>query len=123
VVRRNDEEMSAHREEKLEAQLGKRNFRAPGTRCALRDLELSARCLSWVRREPHAQFFGEGVVAILPPYPPTYAPPAPPQDAAARGHCESSVSQNGGPGTLGAPAPTSTVGGARPRAPHPGAIA
>jgi hypothetical protein len=30
-------------------------------------------CLSWVRRESHAQFFGEGVVAISPPYPTTYA--------------------------------------------------
>jgi hypothetical protein len=28
--------------------------------------------LSWVRREPHAQFFGEGVVVIPPPYPTSY---------------------------------------------------
>ena len=26
-------------------------------------------CLSWVRRESHAQFFGEGVVVMPPPYP------------------------------------------------------
>jgi len=41
-------------------------------RCAIRDLEFEASCLSWVRRESHAQFFGEGVVAISPPYPTNY---------------------------------------------------
>ena len=27
-----------------------------------------------MRRESHAQFFGEGVVAMPPPYPPSYGP-------------------------------------------------
>ena len=40
-------------------------------RCAIRDLELEASCLSWVRRESHAQFFGQEVVVIPPPYPTT----------------------------------------------------
>jgi hypothetical protein len=40
-------------------------------RGTLRDLELPTSCLSWVRRESHAQFFGEEVVAIPPPYPTT----------------------------------------------------
>jgi hypothetical protein len=48
---------------------GKRNSEAPVTRCAIGDLELSTRCLIWVRRESHAQFFGGGVVATSSRYP------------------------------------------------------
>jgi hypothetical protein len=69
VASRKDEEKSAHPEEKLDTQAGKRNSGAPIKRCAIGDLELSTSRLSWVRRESHAQFFGEGVIAISPPYP------------------------------------------------------
>jgi hypothetical protein len=69
VARLYDKEKRAYPEEKLDTRSGKRNSGAPITRCAIGDLELSTSCLSWVRREPHAQFFGEGVVATPPPYP------------------------------------------------------
>jgi hypothetical protein len=71
VAGRKDEETSAHPEEKFDTHAGKRNPGAPITRCAIGDLELSTSRLSWVRRESHAQFCGEGVVVILPPYPTT----------------------------------------------------
>jgi hypothetical protein len=67
-VRRKDEETSAHPGEKLATLLGKRNSGTSVTRCAIRDLELATRCLSWVRCEPHAQFFGGGVVVTSPRY-------------------------------------------------------
>ena len=41
-----------------------RNPGAPVQRCAIRDLEASASCLSRVRRESLARFCGEGVIAI-----------------------------------------------------------
>jgi hypothetical protein len=71
VTGRKDEEKRAYPGEKLDTRKGKRNPGAPVNRCAIGDLEQSASCLSWVRRESHAQFFGEGVVAIPPPYPTT----------------------------------------------------
>jgi hypothetical protein len=64
--------MSAHPGEKFDTHSGKRNSGAPIIRCAIGDLELSTSGLSWVRRESHAQFFGEGVVVIPPPYPTSY---------------------------------------------------
>jgi hypothetical protein len=69
VAGRKDEETSVHPEEKLDTRAGKRNSGAPIIRCAIGALGLPTSCLSWVRRESHAQFFGEGVVAIPPPYP------------------------------------------------------
>ena len=64
--------MKAYLGEKLDTQAGKRNLGAPINRCAIRDLERSAGCLSRVRGDSPARFFGEGVIVISPPYPTTY---------------------------------------------------
>src|SRR2546421_11976341 len=63
--------MSAYPEGKLDAHLGKRNS---GTPCGVQSEPCNGRlsCLSWVRCESHAQFFGGGVMVTSSRYPTIY---------------------------------------------------
>jgi len=71
VAGRQDEGMNAYPEEKLDALSGKRNS---GTPCGGQSEPCNGRlsCLSWVRCESHAQFFGGGMMVTSSRYPTTY---------------------------------------------------
>jgi len=64
-----DREKRAHPGEKLDTREGRRTLGAPVNRCVIGSFARETRCLSWVRGDSPAQFFGEGVVAIPPPDP------------------------------------------------------
>jgi hypothetical protein len=66
-----------HPGEKLATRSGKRHPGAPVNRCASGNLEALASGLSWVRRELHAQCFGEGGGHATPSFPNQLASRAP----------------------------------------------
>jgi hypothetical protein len=64
--------MSAHPGEKVDACLGNRNLGEPVNRFAIGDLGFQTHCLSRVRRESHARFYGGRELATASGYPPSY---------------------------------------------------
>ena len=62
--------MSAHPGEKVDACLGNRNLGEPVNRFAIGDLGFQTHCLSRVRRESHARFYGGRELATASGYPP-----------------------------------------------------
>jgi hypothetical protein len=64
--------MSAHPGEKVDAYLGNRNLGEPVNRFAIGDLGFQTHCLSRVRRESHARFYGGRELATASGYPPNY---------------------------------------------------
>jgi hypothetical protein len=64
--------MSAYPGEKVDACLGNRNLGEPVNRFAIGDLGFQTHCLSRVRRESHARFYGGRELATASGYPTSY---------------------------------------------------